>query len=152
MQVAVCRARGGNAAGRAAQALAPDGPASGWRPTAAAWRPTNAAAGAAVRPRQDRSRARAHQCSSRRNGKLIQQSEAKLGGIESKLGELDAQERQLRGSLGERHGAISALLAALQRMGRNPPPVMITRREDALTMVRSAMLWPPPFPSSGARR
>jgi septal ring factor EnvC (AmiA/AmiB activator) len=79
-------------------------------------------------------------------GKQIQESEAKLGGIESKLGELDAQERQLRASLAERQGAISALLAALQRMGRNPPPVLITRREDALTMVRSAMLLSSAFP------
>jgi murein hydrolase activator len=79
-------------------------------------------------------------------GKLIQQHEVQLGSIESKLGELDNQERQLRGSLAQRHGAISALLAALQRMGRNPPPVMITRREDALTMVRSAMLLSSAFP------
>jgi murein hydrolase activator len=79
-------------------------------------------------------------------GKLIQQHEVQLGSIESKLGELDNQERKLRGTLAERHGAISALLAALQRMGRNPPPVMITRREDALTMVRSAMLLSSAFP------
>jgi murein hydrolase activator len=79
-------------------------------------------------------------------GKLIQLHEAQLGSIESKLGELDIQEQQLRSTLAQRHGAISALLAALQRMGRNPPPVMITRREDALTMVRSAMLLSSAFP------
>jgi septal ring factor EnvC (AmiA/AmiB activator) len=79
-------------------------------------------------------------------GKLIQQHEVQLEAIESKLGELDVQEQQLRGTLAQRHGAISALLAALQRMGRNPPPVMITRREDALTMVRSAMLLSSAFP------
>jgi murein hydrolase activator len=38
------------------------------------------------------------------------------------------------------------LLAAMQRMGRNPPPVMITRRADALAMVRSAMLLAAAFP------
>jgi murein hydrolase activator len=79
-------------------------------------------------------------------GKQIQQHEAQLDLIEGKLGELDIRERQLRGTLAQRHGAISALLAALQRMGRNPPPVMITRREDALTMVRSAMLLSSAFP------
>jgi murein hydrolase activator len=79
-------------------------------------------------------------------GKLIQLSEGKLGQIEARLGELDAQEQTLRGALEQRHGAISSLLAALQRMGRNPPPVMITRREDALTMVRSAMLLSSAFP------
>src|SRR5262245_50615502 len=79
-------------------------------------------------------------------GKLIQQSEAQLGLIESRLGELEAQEKQIRGTLEERHGSISALLAAMQRMGRNPPPVMVTQREDALSMVRSAMLLAAAFP------
>ena len=79
-------------------------------------------------------------------GKRIQQSEAELSKIEGKLAELEVDESKLRGTLEQRHGAISALLAALQRMGRNPPPVMITRREDALTMVRSAMLLSSAFP------
>jgi septal ring factor EnvC (AmiA/AmiB activator) len=52
----------------------------------------------------------------------------------------------LRGSLSQRHDSIARLLAAMQRMGRNPPPVMITRREDALTMVRSAMMLATAFP------
>jgi len=79
-------------------------------------------------------------------GKLIHLSEAQLSVIESRLGELEAQEKQVRGTLEQRHGTISALLAAMQRMGRNPPPVMITRREDALSMVRSAMLLASAFP------
>jgi murein hydrolase activator len=52
----------------------------------------------------------------------------------------------LRAKLEQRQGSISALLAAMQRMGRNPPPVMVTRREDALSMVRSAMLLAAAFP------
>jgi septal ring factor EnvC (AmiA/AmiB activator) len=78
--------------------------------------------------------------------KLIQSSEAQLTTIEQRLGELEAQEKLVRGSLEQRHGSISGLLAAMQRMGRNPPPVMITRREDALAMVRSAMLLAAAFP------
>ena len=78
--------------------------------------------------------------------KLIQQSEAQLTLIESRLGELEAQEKHLRETLEARHGSISGLLAAMQRMGRNPPPVMVTRREDALAMVRSAMLLASAFP------
>ena len=78
--------------------------------------------------------------------KLIQQSEAQLNLIESRLGDLEAQEKQIRGSLEERHGSISSLLAAMQRMGRNPPPVMVTQRQDALAMVRSAMLLAAAFP------
>ncbi len=79
-------------------------------------------------------------------GKLIHQSEGQLNQIESKMDQLQAQETHLRGALDERHGTISALLAAMQRMGRNPPPVMITRRADALSMVRSAMLLAAAFP------
>jgi septal ring factor EnvC (AmiA/AmiB activator) len=79
-------------------------------------------------------------------GKLIQQSEAQLTLIESRLGELDTQEKHLRATLEAQHGSISSLLAAMQRMGRNPPPVMVTRREDALAMVRSAMLLAAAFP------
>ena len=77
---------------------------------------------------------------------LIQKSEAKMTAIEARLGELEAQERIVRGSLEQRHGQIGKLLGALQRMGRNPPPVMITQRSDALRMVRSAMLLSAAFP------
>ncbi|MEZ5817834.1 MAG: peptidoglycan DD-metalloendopeptidase family protein [Hyphomicrobiaceae bacterium] len=76
----------------------------------------------------------------------IQQSEGRLTSIEGRLGELEAQEKLLRGSLAERRGFIAHLLAAMQRMGRDPPPVMITRREDALVMVRSAMMLAAAFP------
>lgn len=77
---------------------------------------------------------------------LIQKSEAQMSAIEGRMGELEAQEKLVRGSLSQRHGHIAKLLAALQRMGRNPPPVLITRREDALGMVRSAMLLAAAFP------
>ena len=77
---------------------------------------------------------------------LIQKSEAQLTGIEGRMSELEAQEKIVRGSLGQRNGQIATLLGALQRMGRNPPPVLITRREDALKMVRSAMLLSSAFP------
>lgn len=77
---------------------------------------------------------------------LIQKSEAQLTTIEGRMSELEAQENVVRGSLSQRHGQIAKLLVALQRMGRNPPPVLITRREDALKMVRSAMLLSSAFP------
>jgi septal ring factor EnvC (AmiA/AmiB activator) len=76
----------------------------------------------------------------------IQESETRLTGIENRLGELEVQEKMIRGSLGQRREQISNLLAALQRMGRNPPPVIVTKREDALEMVRSAMLLASAFP------
>ena len=77
---------------------------------------------------------------------LIQRSEAKMTSIEGRMSELEVQERAARAVLEERHGQIASLFIALQRMGRNPPPVLITRREDALKMVRSAMLLASAFP------
>lgn len=77
---------------------------------------------------------------------LIQRGEAKMTAIEGRLSELAEQEKMVRGSLEQRHGQIASLLAALQRIGRNPPPVLVTRREDALKMVRSAMLLSSAFP------
>ncbi len=81
----------------------------------------------------------------------IQKSEEKMTAIEARLGELQEQEKIVRGSLEQRYGQIAQLLGSLQRMGRNPPPVMITRREDALAMVRSAMLLASAFPGLRAK-
>jgi hypothetical protein len=84
-------------------------------------------------------------------GRLIRQSEAQLNLTESRLGELEVKENLLRQTLEARHGSIAGLLAAMQRMGRNPPPVMATRREDALSMVRDAMLLAKAFPELRAQ-
>jgi septal ring factor EnvC (AmiA/AmiB activator) len=78
--------------------------------------------------------------------RLIQRSEGQMTAIEARRDELESQQKLLQGSLAQRHGQISSLLLAMQRMGRNPPPVIITRREDALQMVRSAMLLARAFP------
>ncbi|MFM7084194.1 MAG: murein hydrolase activator EnvC family protein [Hyphomicrobium sp.] len=72
--------------------------------------------------------------------KLIQKSESHLTQIETRLKDLETQEKKVRENVTQRHYEISKLLGALQRMGRNPPPVIVTEREDALKMVRSAML------------
>jgi septal ring factor EnvC (AmiA/AmiB activator) len=78
--------------------------------------------------------------------RLIQRIEAQLNAIESRRDALEAKQNLLQGSLTQRHGSIAKLLGAMQRMGRNPPPAIITRREDALKMVRSAMLLARAFP------
>lgn len=77
---------------------------------------------------------------------LVQKSEEQMTAIETRLAGLEQQELAVRTSLAKEHSKISGILAALQRMGRNPPPVIITRREDALEMVRSAMLLGVAFP------
>lgn len=76
----------------------------------------------------------------------VQDVEEELTSAEQRLAELQVQETTLRTTLTARYGKISKLLSVLQRMGRNPPPVMITKREDALKMVRSAMLIAAAFP------
>src|SRR5262249_4263722 len=50
------------------------------------------------------------------------------------------REQALRASLEERRGVIAEVLAALQRIGRQAPPGLLIRAEDALESVRSAML------------
>ena len=70
----------------------------------------------------------------------IQKSEIALTSLETKLERLQKKEARLRASLKSRHAAISDMLGLLQRMGRNPPPILATHRDDALKMVRSAML------------
>lgn len=77
---------------------------------------------------------------------LIQKSEARLTGIETKLAQIEPQEAALRAGLDKNHDKIAKLMAALQRMGRNPPPVLFTQRQDALQMVRSATLLAFAFP------
>ena len=46
----------------------------------------------------------------------------------------------MRASLEGRRHVIANVLAALQRIGRNPPPALLVTPEDALQSVRSAML------------
>ena len=81
----------------------------------------------------------------------IQDSEARLTESESRLADLRKQEESIRANLSRSHGSIAGLMAALQRMGRNPPPVLITRRQDALAMVRSAMLLAATYPELRAQ-
>ena len=60
---------------------------------------------------------------------------------EQRLPTLDEKERTLRASFDARRHLIGNVLAALQRIGRNPPPAMLVTPEDALQSVRSAILF-----------
>jgi septal ring factor EnvC (AmiA/AmiB activator) len=80
------------------------------------------------------------------NTQLIEAA-ARVRGVETeiartmdRLAPLDEREQVLRQSLDDRRGAITEVLAALQRIGRQPPPVMVVRPEDALQSLRSALL------------
>lgn len=79
-------------------------------------------------------------------GKQVQASEAKLSGTEAKLAELTDQVTVIRNSITDRKETIVKMLSAMQRIGRTPPPALVTRRDDALAVVRSAMLLAQVFP------
>ena len=67
--------------------------------------------------------------------------EQQIAAGEQRLPPLDEKEATLRASLDARRHLIGNVLAALQRIGRNPPPAMLVTPEDALQSVRSAILF-----------
>jgi septal ring factor EnvC (AmiA/AmiB activator) len=66
--------------------------------------------------------------------------ESRVAETEARLKPLDDNERGIRQSLTGRRAAIAEVLASLQRIGRNPPPAMMVRPEDALTSIRTAIM------------
>jgi len=66
--------------------------------------------------------------------------ESKIAATQERLKPLDDNERSIRRSLDGRRGMIGEVLAALQRIGRRPPPALIASPEDALQSVRTAMV------------
>ena len=69
----------------------------------------------------------------------LRASEQRLGALELRLGALEGNERAIRESLAMRRNLIAEVLAALQRMGRKPPPAIFVRPEDILSSVRAAI-------------
>jgi septal ring factor EnvC (AmiA/AmiB activator) len=63
-----------------------------------------------------------------------------IAATEARLKPLDEQEEAIRKSLNGRRGAIAEVLAALQRIGRRPPPALLVKPEDALQSVRTAIM------------
>ncbi len=74
---------------------------------------------------------------SAKTDKKLQQD---IADIADKLTALREQEDGIRTSLRARRGVLAEVLAALQRMGLNPPPAILVRPDDALASVRSAVL------------
>jgi septal ring factor EnvC (AmiA/AmiB activator) len=73
-------------------------------------------------------------------GKRVQNLEGEIGKTEERMAALANEEDAIHASLVQRRDVLSAVLAALQRMGRRPPPAILVRPEDALAAVRSAIL------------
>ncbi|WP_377294515.1 murein hydrolase activator EnvC family protein [Rhizobium sp. SG2393] len=74
------------------------------------------------------------------SAKRRQDLEQKIVDGEKKLVTLLGQESSVKSSLLARRDVLAEVLAALQRMGRNPPPALLVSPEDALNSVRSAIL------------
>jgi murein hydrolase activator len=66
--------------------------------------------------------------------------ENRIAASEARVKALDDSDRAIRRSFDGRRAVIAEVLAALQRIGRRPPPALMVRPEDALQSVRTAMM------------
>jgi len=69
----------------------------------------------------------------------VRDVEASITAEQTRLKPLDDRESSLRKSLDERRTVIVEILAALQRVGNQPPPALVVPPEDALQAVRTAI-------------
>ncbi len=63
-----------------------------------------------------------------------------IADIEERLAGQREEEDAIHTSLKARRGVLSEVLAALQRIGLNPPPAILVKPDDALSSIRSAIL------------
>jgi septal ring factor EnvC (AmiA/AmiB activator) len=70
----------------------------------------------------------------------IGELERSLTGAEGRLLRLDESMSAIRLSLDERRGTLVEVLAALERLGRDPPPALLVAPADARDAVRGALL------------
>ena len=70
----------------------------------------------------------------------IQELETQIDAAQQRMANLLTDEERLRASLFERRDVLAEVLAALQRMGRAPPPAILVQPGDALAAVRGAIL------------
>jgi septal ring factor EnvC (AmiA/AmiB activator) len=73
-------------------------------------------------------------------GERVKLAEADVAAMEQRLGDLIVAELEVRGRLEGASGTISGVLAALERISREPPPALIVDPSDALGSARSAIL------------
>ncbi len=70
----------------------------------------------------------------------LRRTEDEIRRNEVRLNELHASEDRVRSSLRERRGIMAEVIMALQRMGRTPPPALLSKPEDALAAIRGSIL------------
>lgn len=69
-----------------------------------------------------------------------QTRERTLNDVEQRLAMFETRETEATRALVTQRGKLASLLAVLQRMGREPPPALVVRPDDATAAARSAML------------
>lgn len=72
--------------------------------------------------------------------KKVRDAEERLAAQEEKLTNLGRREEALRQSLRSRERVLAEVLAAMQRIGRKPPPALLVAPEDVLSAMRAAIL------------
>jgi septal ring factor EnvC (AmiA/AmiB activator) len=70
----------------------------------------------------------------------IDEADNKAAEAQSRLDTLTGSEAAIRRSLDSRRGVLVEVLAALQRMGRKPPPALLAQPEDVLRAIRASMM------------
>jgi septal ring factor EnvC (AmiA/AmiB activator) len=70
----------------------------------------------------------------------VRDVEASAEATRTRLKPLDEREQLFRKSLDERRTVIVEILAALQRVGHEPPPALVVQPEDALRALRTAIM------------
>ena len=73
-------------------------------------------------------------------GQRVKLAETDIAALEQRLDDLIVAEMEVRGRLDGADTSISNVLAALERISRNPPPALIVDPSDALGSARSAIL------------
>jgi septal ring factor EnvC (AmiA/AmiB activator) len=79
-------------------------------------------------------------------GQRVKLAEIEVADVEERLGILIASELDVRGRLDGADTNMANVLAALERIGRNPPPALFVNPTDALGSARSAILMAAIFP------
>ncbi len=69
----------------------------------------------------------------------VRDVEAKIDIVQVRLNSLDDREKVFQKSLDDRRAVIIEILAALQRVSRQPPPALLVQPDDALKAVRTAI-------------
>jgi septal ring factor EnvC (AmiA/AmiB activator) len=70
----------------------------------------------------------------------MRRAEEAIAAIEARLVRLHANEDEVRMSLRARRAVMAEVLLALQRMGRTPPPAILSKPADALAAIRGSIL------------